>query len=249
MNESNHCKLNRLKSLQTQQQKVNASQNFQKAFTRIKSLHITPQRFLYSISFIYIIFSIVMVLIATPLQDIVCPVVYIEHSANLPDFLGEATAQIGEHYARTLLPEFTLYKYAGITSNLVNEVKALASSENSAKYPITFAGDLVQTLAELPDPGKTLTRRLKNAIKSRKPCEPKKQDPVFKSLLPSKGLSTLELGEKSGTAFILSEPAIASTEGRFNGDKQVRLVFFPFIDTLKKGTLPFEGFQLLLLTR
>jgi hypothetical protein len=169
-----------------------------------------------------------MVLLATPLHDIACPVVFIEHSASLPDFLGDAIAEIGEHYERTLLPDFSLYKYTASASNLEDEVKALASSEVTAKYSINFAGDLVRTLAELPAPRKALAHHLKTGVNSKKPVELKKQDPVFKSLLPSRRLNTLELAEKNGTAFILSEPIIVSTEGSFSGDKKVRAMLFLF---------------------
>jgi len=174
-----------------------------------------------------------MVLIGAPLHDIACPVVFID-TASLPDFLGDAIAEIGKHYARTILPEFSLYKYTPITSNLVDEVKVLASSEDSAKYSIFFAGDLVRTLAELPGPGKALADHLRNAVTLKKPCELKLQDPVFKSLLPSRRLDTLELAEKIGTAFILPGPIIASAEGRFDGDKKVIRMLFLFIRDIGK---------------
>ena len=176
-----------------------------------------------------------MVLVATPMHDIACPIVFIEHRASLPDFLEEAIAEIAERYARTLLPEYSVYKYAPVPSNLVDEIKALASTEDIAKYSITSAGDSWQTLAELPGPGKALIHQLENATTSSKPRELKKQAPVFKSLLPRGRLERTLATKTCSGPFILSEPILDLQEANFIHNKTVRIEsHFPFYWQLQK---------------
>jgi hypothetical protein len=163
--------------------------------------------------------AIKMVLTAVPLHDIACPVVFIQLCASLPDFLGEAVAEAAEHYARTILPEYCLYKYAATSTNQMDEIEALASTENAAK---TFVGDPVQTLAELPGPGKAVICQIENAINAKKLCKLKKQDPILKSLLPRIRFKPL-LRQHPST---LPEPILAFKESGSRYITAVRTIRF-----------------------
>ena len=153
-----------------------------------------------------------MVLIATPLHDIACPVlVLINNIGSLPDFLGEAVTDIAEHYARTTLPEYSLYKYAYGTSNLVDEVKALASPEDATINSINIAINPLRNLTELPGPGKAVIWHLVNSIKSKKPCIVKNQAHAFKNLLPVRR-PLGRVADKNHTDLLLAEPILGYSE-------------------------------------
>jgi hypothetical protein len=198
----------------------------------------SPRRALW----LYFLFKTItnMVFIATPLHDIACPVVYVDLGASLPDFLGETVAEILEHCARTLLPEYSLYKYANIAPNIEDEIKAKSFAEN--KRAKNFGGEhQVQALAELPGPGRALIRQLEHDQHSKKPCKLKTQPLIIKSLLPRSRLETF-LDKPCPT---LPEPILDVNEGESSHNKPVRI----FVIVLKAQQNVDDLLQFLKFTR